>query len=67
MAGAADAVGRLNLRYQSLAWPALRLTAPGNWIFEAVQDLTTQQLQLQDGGVADRPVNSASRFIPASD
>jgi len=56
-----DDAGRFNLKHQSLARPALRPVTLGNWMFEAVQDLTKQQQAV----VTDRPSKRTSRFIPA--
>ena len=56
-----DDAGRFNLKHQSLARPALRPVTLGNWMFEAVQDLTKQQQPV----ISDLPSKRASRFIPA--
>jgi ATP-binding cassette, subfamily B (MDR/TAP), member 1 len=53
-----DNAGRFNLKHQSLARPALRPVTLGNWVFEAVQDLTKQQR-------AVFPELPSGRFVPA--
>jgi ATP-binding cassette subfamily B (MDR/TAP) protein 1 len=67
MEGADDA-GRFNLKHQSLARPALRPVTLGNWMFEAVQNLTRDKEEKSAAGgntiVDAAAAKRRSRFVP---
>jgi ATP-binding cassette subfamily B (MDR/TAP) protein 1 len=58
----------VNMKHQSLACPALRPLTLGNWIFDAVPDLTstTKPLVPASAVVASRDTKRISRFVPIS-